>query len=63
MTAAGGLWPCGRGGRFNVERAIEQYGADAKLTDLLSVLAQNCLKVRSISVLERCRAVYKGLTV
>ena len=37
--------PCGRRGRYNVAKLIEQYG-DAKLPDLLPVLAQ-CHKIRS----------------
>jgi hypothetical protein len=40
---------------------MEQHGSDAKLTDLLAVLAENCPKARSISVHERCRAVYEKL--
>ena len=52
--------PCGKRGRFNVAKLIEQYGTDAKLTDLLAVLAENCPKARSLSVHDRCRAVYEG---
>jgi hypothetical protein len=37
--------PCGRFGRYNVAKLIEQYG-DAKLPDLRHVLA-NCPKARS----------------
>jgi hypothetical protein len=55
--------PCGRRGRFNVGKLIEQHGADAKLTDLLAVLAGNCPKAHSISVHDRCKAVYCGLSV
>jgi hypothetical protein len=55
--------PCGKRGRFNVANLMEQHGADAKLTDLLVVLAENCPKARSSSVHERCRAVYEGLSV
>jgi hypothetical protein len=42
---------------------MEQHGVDAKLTDLLAVLAEDCPKARSISVHDRCRAVYEGLSV
>ena len=42
---------------------IEQHGVDAKLTDLLAVLTENCPKARHVSVYERCRAVYEGLSV
>jgi hypothetical protein len=52
---------CGRYGRYNVARLIAAHGADAKLTDLLVTLA-NCEKARSVSVHERCKARFEGLT-
>jgi hypothetical protein len=51
--------PCGRAGRYNVDKLIAVHG-DAKLTDLLVTLA-NCEKARSLSVYDRCKAVYEGL--
>ena len=49
---------CGRFGRFNIKQLIiAAHGADAKLTDLLATLA-NCEKARSVSVHDRCKAVY-----
>ena len=48
--------PCGRRGRYSVAKLMEQYG-DAKLTDLLSTLA-DCPKARSASIHDRCKAVY-----
>jgi hypothetical protein len=48
--------PCGRRGRYSVARLIEQHG-DAKLTDLLVRLA-SCPKARSVSIHDRCKAVY-----
>jgi hypothetical protein len=39
-----------------VDWLLEQHG-DAKLTDVLSMLA-NCPKARSASVHDRCKAVY-----
>jgi hypothetical protein len=51
--------PCGRRGSYNVARLIEQHG-DAKLTDLLEALVK-CSKARSVSVHDRCKAVYAGL--
>jgi hypothetical protein len=51
--------PCRRRGRYAVVSLIEQHG-DAKLTDLLRTLA-DCPKARSLSVYDRCRAVYEGL--
>ena len=50
---------CGRCGRYNVERLMAEHG-DAKLTDLLAKLA-DCPKARSVSVRDRCKAVYEGL--
>jgi hypothetical protein len=51
---------CGRHGRYNVERLMAGHG-DAKLTDLLVTLA-DCPKVRSLSIYDRCKAVYEGLS-
>jgi hypothetical protein len=48
--------PCGRRGRYNVARLIETHG-DAKLIDLLVTLA-DCPKARSVSIHDRCKAVY-----
>jgi hypothetical protein len=45
--------PCGRRGRYNVERLIAEHG-DAKLTELLATLA-DCEKARSVSRRDRCR--------
>jgi hypothetical protein len=52
--------PCGRRGRYNVERLMAEHG-DATLTDLLVALA-NCEKARSLSIHDRCKAVYEGLS-
>jgi hypothetical protein len=51
--------PCGRRGRYHVDRLMAEHG-DAKLTDLLLTLA-DCPKARSVSVHDRCKAVYEGL--
>jgi hypothetical protein len=51
--------PCGRRGSYNVARLIEQHGADAKLTDLLQAIVK-CPKARSVSIYDRCKAVYAG---
>jgi hypothetical protein len=48
--------PRGRRGRYNVE-GLAEHG---KLTDLLARLA-DCPKARSVSVHDRCTAVYEGL--
>jgi hypothetical protein len=53
--------PCGRRRRYHVARLIEQYG-DAKLTDLLVKIA-DCPKARSVSVHDRCKAVYSHLSL
>jgi hypothetical protein len=51
--------PCDRRGRYNVDKLMAEHG-DAKLTDLLVTLA-NCEKARSLSVYDRCKAVYELL--
>jgi hypothetical protein len=51
--------PCGRRERYSVAELIEQHG-DAKLTDLLQVLAA-CPKERSTGIHDRCKAVYVQL--
>jgi hypothetical protein len=51
--------PCNRHGRYNVAKLIAEHG-DAKLTDLLVTLA-DCEKARSVSVHDRCKAVYGQL--
>ena len=45
--------PCGRFGRYNVAKLMEQYG-DAKLRHVLA----NCPKARSQSIYDRCRVRY-----
>jgi hypothetical protein len=50
----------GRRGRYNVERLIAKHRADAKLPDLMVTLT-NCDKARSVSIYDRCKAVYEGL--
>jgi hypothetical protein len=51
--------PCGRRGRYNVARLMQQYG-DAKLTDLLQMLT-DCPKARMVR--DGCKAVYSRLDV
>jgi hypothetical protein len=51
--------PCGRRERYDVERRMRQYGWDAKLTDLLAGLTADCPKRGSVSVYDRCKAVYE----
>jgi hypothetical protein len=52
---------CGRRGRYDVARLIEQRG-DAKLTDLLQTLVR-CPKAQWADVHDWCRAVYYGLSL
>jgi hypothetical protein len=49
--------PCGRRGRYSVARLMDEHG-DAKLPELLVTLTQ-CPKARSVSVYDRCRAIYE----
>jgi hypothetical protein len=51
--------PCGRRERYDVERLTRQYGWDAKLTDLLPALVADRPKRRSLSVYDRCKAVFE----
>ena len=51
--------PCGRRERHDVERLARQYGWDAKLTDLLPALVADCPKKGSVSVYDRCKAVFE----
>jgi hypothetical protein len=51
--------PCGKRGRYSVAKLLAEHG-DAKLTDLLVILA-DCPKARSLSIHDRCKAVYEGL--
>ena len=44
------------------QRLIAVHGADARLTDLLQTLA-NCKKAHSVSIHDRCKAVFEGLIV
>jgi hypothetical protein len=41
--------PCGRRGRYNVERLIAKHGPDVRLPDLLATLA-DCPRARSVSI-------------
>jgi hypothetical protein len=50
--------PCGRRGRYNVERLIAKHGADIRLPELKTILA-NCEKARSFSVYDRFKAKYE----
>jgi hypothetical protein len=50
---------CGRYGRYNVAKVVEEHGHE-KLTDLFGHLA-DCSKARSVSVHDQCRAVYEQL--
>jgi hypothetical protein len=53
--------PCGRRETYDVARLMERHG-DAKLTDLLQTLA-DCPKARSVSIHDRCRAVFERLSL
>jgi hypothetical protein len=50
--------PCGRRGRYNVQRLIAAHGADMRLPELKTILA-NCAKDRAFSVYDRCKAKYE----
>jgi hypothetical protein len=52
--------PCGRRGRYNVEKLIAKHG-DAKLLYLLAALT-SCPKVQSTNIYDRCKARYEGFS-
>jgi hypothetical protein len=52
--------PCGRRGRYNVEKLMAKHG-DAKILYLLADLT-NCSKVQSTNIYDRCKARYEGLS-
>jgi hypothetical protein len=52
--------PCGRSGRYNVERLMAKHG-DAKILYLLADLT-NCPKAAPANTYDRCKAHYEGLT-
>jgi hypothetical protein len=45
---------------YNVQRLIAKHGAEVRLPELLTILA-NCQKARSFSIYDRCKARYEGL--
>jgi hypothetical protein len=47
--------PCGRRGRYAVERLIAKLGGDVRLPELLTTVA-DCPKARSFSVYDQCKA-------
>jgi hypothetical protein len=52
--------PCGRRGRYDVERLNDRHG-DAQILFLLPTLT-NCPKMESANIYDRCKARYEGLT-
>jgi phage terminase large subunit-like protein len=50
--------PCGREGRYSVQRLIEKFG-DMGLPDLLAEITEDCAKHQSIAIHDRCKAVYR----
>jgi hypothetical protein len=50
--------PCGRRGRYNVQRLIAKHGPDTRLPELKTILA-NCAKTHAFSVYDRCKAKYE----
>ena len=51
--------PCGRCDRYDVERLIRQYGWEMKMPELLAELVADCPKRGSVSVYDRCKAVFE----
>jgi hypothetical protein len=53
--------PCGRRGRYNVEKLMAKHG-DAKILYLLDTLT-SCPKTQSANIYDRCKARYEGLSL
>jgi len=49
--------PCGREGRYSVDRLLETVG-DIGLPDLLAHLTQDCGKHQNVAIHDRCLAVF-----
>jgi hypothetical protein len=47
---------CGRRGRYSVTRLVGRYGADAKLTNWLAAMTQDCPKRCSVDMSDQCGA-------
>jgi hypothetical protein len=52
---------CERYGRYSVKRLIAAHGADARLPDLLTTLA-NCKKAGEFGIHDRCKAKFEGFS-
>jgi len=52
---------CGRRGRYSVTRLIERYGPDAKLTDWLRRVTEDCPRRWSIDMSDQCGRHYSVL--
>jgi hypothetical protein len=52
---------CDRRGRLSIAKLIAQHGADMRLPDLREILAGDCPRVRSASVVDRCGVHYPQL--
>jgi len=52
---------CDRCGRLSVAKLIAEHGADMRLPDLREVLAGDCPRARSASVIDRCGVHYPQL--
>ena len=52
---------CDRRGRLSVAKLIVERGADMRLPDLREILAGDCPRVRSASVVDRCGVHYPQL--
>ena len=50
----------GRRERHDVESLKRQHGGDVKMPDLLATLTADCPKRGSVSIYDRCKAVYEG---
>ena len=52
---------CGRAGNYKLARALDLWGRDAKLPDILADLKRDCGKTSSAAIFDRCGARFEGL--
>jgi hypothetical protein len=52
---------CGSAGSYKLARALDLWGPDAKLPDILADLTRDCGKTPSAAILDRCEVRFEGL--
>jgi hypothetical protein len=52
---------CGRAGLYRLETALQRWGEDQKLTDLLTDLTADCPRGKRVAIMDQCGARYLDL--